>query len=230
MPPFYRGDIVTKNQKIWEKETKRLEKWLQQMQKKGYVFTGYYIIPEKPKRITNKQLQNIKSITPKILKSYLAWYDESKQQWVYGNKAVKAQRDYSKKIKLRESARKEINKLKDTAPQEADIVIQNFVNLLDSFEPDVRWSNWLIEIKLKQISQIKWELQQAIKTQGKSAVAKKIQDNAKEIYEIAEKIMYDSKEESVQHNLLRLHELINNDITIQDRIKDSETMEYYNEG
>lgn len=59
---------LTANQAEWEKQQKRLQRLLTKLEQEGMTFT-HSPIPETPHRITQKKLEDIKSITKKTLKS-----------------------------------------------------------------------------------------------------------------------------------------------------------------
>lgn len=56
----------TENQKAYQKERRRLQQAVRRAEKQGYIFPED-IIPEMPKRVTKKQLENIQKIKPKEL-------------------------------------------------------------------------------------------------------------------------------------------------------------------
>lgn len=56
----------TENQKAYQKNRKRLLQAVRRAEKQGYIFTED-IIPEMPKRVTKKRLENIQKIKPKHL-------------------------------------------------------------------------------------------------------------------------------------------------------------------
>lgn len=56
----------TENQKAYQKERRRLLQAVRRAEKQGYIFPED-IIPEMPKRVTKKQLENIQKIKPKQL-------------------------------------------------------------------------------------------------------------------------------------------------------------------
>lgn len=56
----------TENQKAYQKERRRLLQAVRRAKKQGYIFPED-IIPEMPKRVTKKQLENIQKIKPKDL-------------------------------------------------------------------------------------------------------------------------------------------------------------------
>lgn len=56
----------TENQKTYQKERSRLLQAVRRAEKQGYIFPED-IIPEMPKRVTKKQLENIQKIKPKQL-------------------------------------------------------------------------------------------------------------------------------------------------------------------
>ena len=56
----------TENQKAYQKERRRLLQAVRRAEKQGYIFPED-IVPELPKRVTKKQLENIQKIKPKQL-------------------------------------------------------------------------------------------------------------------------------------------------------------------
>lgn len=56
----------TENQKAFQKERRRLLQAIRRAEKQGYIFPED-IVPELPKRVTNKQLEKIQKIKPKQL-------------------------------------------------------------------------------------------------------------------------------------------------------------------
>ena len=56
----------TENQKAYQKERRRLLQAVHRAEKQGYIFPED-IVPEMPKRVTKKQLENIQKIKPKEL-------------------------------------------------------------------------------------------------------------------------------------------------------------------
>lgn len=67
---------LTVNQQAWNKEINRIKRFIRRAEKRGYIFN--FEIPERPSRVTKKQLNLIKAITPNVLYSkadYIADYD-----------------------------------------------------------------------------------------------------------------------------------------------------------
>lgn len=58
--------ITTLYNELWDKELKRLKRFIKQAEKRGFSFPQY-IIPQKPEKVTKKSLQLIQNITPSFL-------------------------------------------------------------------------------------------------------------------------------------------------------------------
>jgi hypothetical protein len=67
---------LTTNQQAFKKEQQRLKRAQKRLEKKGYYFTEN-LIPDMPKRVTTKALEEIKSITTAHLKRHSVWVDPS---------------------------------------------------------------------------------------------------------------------------------------------------------
>lgn len=63
------------NTQAWDREIKRLSNVIAKAQKRGYKFSGD-LLPEKPKRVSKKRLEQIKSIKPRDLFKQATFHDE----------------------------------------------------------------------------------------------------------------------------------------------------------
>lgn len=57
---------LTKNQQLWEKEQKRVERFIKRKTKEGFKFDNIEL-PTRPKRVTEQAIQRMKDIKPKKL-------------------------------------------------------------------------------------------------------------------------------------------------------------------
>ena len=67
---------LTVNQQLWDKELRRIKRFMKRAEKRGYLFN--YDLPERPSRVTKKQLDLIRSIRPDTLYAsadYIADYE-----------------------------------------------------------------------------------------------------------------------------------------------------------
>lgn len=67
---------LSPNQQAFQKEVKRLKAAQRRLEKQGYYFTES-VIPQMPKRVTSKALQEIRSIKPIELRRKALWVDPS---------------------------------------------------------------------------------------------------------------------------------------------------------
>lgn len=68
--------VKTVNQRLWDKEIQRIKRFMKRAEKRGYLFN--YDLPERPTRVTKKQLDLIRSVRPDTLYAsadYIADYE-----------------------------------------------------------------------------------------------------------------------------------------------------------
>lgn len=87
---------LTKNQQLWEKETKRIKQFINRAEKRGYRFEKN-IIPDRPKRVTKKQLDILKNLNKNTLYKYAEFLDDDTGKIVSGEEGRQIERSRSSK-------------------------------------------------------------------------------------------------------------------------------------
>lgn len=88
---------LTKNQQLFKKEVNRIKRFITKAEKRGYFFDNY-VLPQMPKRVTAKTLQQLKSTKPKNLYEKAIYVDRQFGDVVTGVEARKQEnRERAKK-------------------------------------------------------------------------------------------------------------------------------------
>lgn len=88
---------LTKNQQLFKKEVNRIKRFISKTEKRGYFFDNY-VLPQMPKRVTAKTLQQLKSTRPKDLYEKAIYVDRQFGDVVTGIEARKQEnRERAKK-------------------------------------------------------------------------------------------------------------------------------------
>ena len=108
-------------------------------------------------------------------------------------------------------------------------MLNNFESLLDGWEPDVRWSDDLAEVKADDRTTLRSILNGNIRAFGRDEVAQRLEENAAEIAGIIERVLYssgskyhDSGRDGVQQDFKRLREILLDRPLTVDESKDIE--------
>lgn len=178
---------LTPNQKEWEKELNRIQRFISRATNRGFIFEEN-IIPEKPKRITKKRLQALKSLRGKKL------YESSQYITPFGARipgieGLKFEKKYKKSLKI-------------SAPHQSELVQDNMskllqkysgfaeiMDLINSWSPDSRWSPQFTSLKRQDKNVAKNIITGQLRFQGE-AIARRIEENATEIKELVFYIIY----------------------------------------
>ena len=222
---------ITPNQQEWEKELKRLNRFIKRAEKRGYIFDEN-IIPETPQRITKKKLSEIKQINADVLYDTAKYFDKETGQTLSGLEGRRIERRKSaqkaaqtKKFKSQNTAPE-----KPALPKESDIVLRNIEEMIANWQPSWHWSNYFIEVKKRDKTTLENLLQQTISEIGREEVAKRLQNAATNVIDTAERILYSSDEEQVNLDLVDIATIIKGrSLTPEESIDLTESSEYFEE-
>lgn len=134
---------LTKNQQLWEKETKRINEFIKRAEKRGYRFEKN-IIPNTPKRITKKQLDILKNLNKNTLYKYAEFLDDDTGKIVSGIEGRHIER--SRAAKKAWDTRKQISSTDIPTVDIVDIIGERLAQLEyvsglieQDLEPDYRY-------------------------------------------------------------------------------------------
>lgn len=116
---------LTPNQQAYRKQLRRIKNAYKSVEKQGFT-VPYNLIPETPKRITQKAIQELKSITPRYLRSKAIEYTNL----FTGEISQKPPKDFFKIA--REYYKQDITPIL-TSSQNDDLIIENFRDLIRGY-------------------------------------------------------------------------------------------------
>lgn len=183
---------LTPNQKAWEKEIARIERFMKKASRRGYVFNED-IIPARPARITKKRLSALKSMRGMKLYEQSTYYTPTGAviPGASGPAYEKALKSKIGKTKLKKY------------PTEAEIVRQNLKNLMarfnafgelmdliNSWSPKSEWSPEFTRLKTEDKDKAKNIIDGQIREKGADIIAQRVQEHADEIIDLVWYIIY----------------------------------------
>ena len=182
---------LTVNQQQWKKEVNRLKQFIKRAEKRGFTFDD--IIPATPKRITKKQLNLIKSLTPNVLYSRSQYTDPQTGQSMTGTEGRRLERS--------RAALKRFKPSTYNPPIEADSVLYQIEQMIADWKPFPNWSKYFTEVKREDKNRLKALLDGKIAEVGRKETARRLQENAEGINHMADEILYSSDEDAVNMDL-----------------------------
>ena len=173
---------LTKNQIAFKKQVTRIKNYIRRATKRGYEFSDN-VIPNMPKRVTKKSIEKIKNIKPKDLYSKASYLDKSTGEIVSGSIGRKIERNLStqkaKETRKNNNNKRHSNNNKNYITYET-VIMKNFYEYIKSFT-----SNKIRDSLYGMIKTLEYE-------QGKTEVAKALQNMPLQFHEILARCGYDS--------------------------------------
>ena len=173
---------LTKNQIAFKKQLTRIKNFIHRATKRGYEFSDD-IIPTMPKRVTKKSIEKIKNIKPKDLYSQASYLDKSTGEIVSGSTGRKIERNLSsqkaKETRKNNNNKRHSNNNKNYITYET-VIMRNFYEYIKSFT-----SNKIRDSLYGMIKSLEHE-------QGRTEVAKALQNMPLQFHEILARCGYDS--------------------------------------
>ena len=173
---------LTKNQIAFKKQITRIKNFIRRATKRGYEFSDN-VIPTMPKRVTKKSIEKIKNIKPKDLYSKASYLDKSTGEMVSGSTGRKIERNLStqkaKETRKNNNNKRHSNNNKNYITYET-VIMKNFYEYIKSFT-----SNKIRDSLYGMIKTLEVE-------QGRTEVAKALQNMPLQFHEILARCGYDS--------------------------------------
>ena len=173
---------LTKNQIAFKKQVTRIKNFIRRATKRGYEFSDN-VIPNMPKRVTKKSIEKIKNIKPKDLYSKASYLDKSTGEIVSGSTGRKIERNLlsqkAKETRKNNNNKRHSNNNKNYITYET-VIMKNFYEYIKSFS-----SNKIRDSLYGMIKSLEHE-------QGRTEVAKALQNMPLQFHEILARCGYDS--------------------------------------
>lgn len=196
--------MATINQQLWSKEVRRIKNFIRRASKRGFEFNAN-IIPEMPKRVTKKALQELRrQTTPNRL------YMQATYHLASGQTTGVRGRQIERQTAARKAARTRAEKGEIKLPPQGRLTLNNFLRTFTEAGFDTTWSAYMREMKTEDRNRAVNMVERAVAQFGEEVVAQRIQDNAMRISELAERIAWDSKPTEVNLDLNELATILFN--------------------
>lgn len=202
---------LTPNQAAWDKEFKRIQRFIKNASKRGFTFN---IEIEKPSRVTKKQLEKIKALKPKELYKYAEYIIPETGKIVTGTQG----RTYERSRAQLKSSKK--------LPRETKIALNSILQRINTWKPDSSMRGWMKQKKMLDRDELDNMLAMFISVKGEDEAASILQQNAESVNNAIFTILYDSDNETVAFAFTEFATILNGGAL---SISQSESMTNYTE-
>lgn len=160
---------LTPNQQIYQKELKLLKRRISALRRKGYIFSDE-IIPEQPKRVTKKQIENIRSYRGEKLKLQAeSVFDEIYQEMLSPKQAIEIEKNkkyerqrITKRANLFEQVKKIFKSTISQGKPMSDKELQLWKRLDDKEQWEIIRDRWKEEKTKEEVENDRDDLEDAV--------------------------------------------------------------------
>ena len=234
----------------WNKEVKRLKRFIKNAEKRGFIFSEK-VIPPTPKRVTKKAVERLQDIKPNALyskakyktkegKIVTALQGRTLERQAATNKGVITKQERHKKEQAEKKPQTSKNKTKQAKilqakeqanlPQAKDNILTNVRELLKSWTPSPNWADYYADIKRNDKNLLERMLEAQLKIEGEDVIASRLEVHATEVISLVNDILYGSGGKdgrNTQRDFARFTEILyGRAITNEESISLAEAQEY----
>lgn len=222
--PAKKRHKMTPNQAAFAKQQQRIRRFIKSAEKRGYSFPAN-AVPERPARVTKRDIARITAIKPETLYEKATFiYEGSTFTGTEGrmierslaaqkgalHKREKDPRYHTKPGTPPAEATDVADRLKETLERfnQGKSEYEQTMEEVDSWTPDGPWNAWFAEKRRQQVDQMKRMISAAIQNFGFSEAMRAIGRDATAFHNATQTIMFDSKQEAVQNAFNALAEIL----------------------
>ena len=222
--PAKKRQKMTPNQAAFAKQQQRIRRFIKSAEKRGYSFPAN-AVPERPSRVTKRDIARITAIKPETLYEQATFiYEGSTFTGTEGRMIERSLAAQKGALHKREKdylyhtqpgmppaeATDVADRLKETLERfnQGKSEYEQTMEEADSWTPDGPWNAWFAEKRRQQVDQMKRMIYAAIQNFGFSEAMRAIGRDATAFHNATQTIMFDSKQEAVQNAFNALAEIL----------------------
>lgn len=225
---------LSANQQEYLKQVKRIKQFISRAEKRGFIFNEN-VIPEQPKRVTKKRIQELKEITPNVLYSLSEYVDTSTGEIITGKEGRTRERKASAyKASVTRRRNKEAERRFWTGetdsqstnqqhkgvkyyPDGGEIIYHNiledFITRLSEETPEYtpygKKRQYHVYEESERGRKTLYTITMSVKNEiGESALGWRIQENSEEVQDLLICVFYGSSSELISTSVNRLARII----------------------
>lgn len=235
-----RRQKMTPNQAAFAKQQRRIRRFIKSAEKRGYSFQAN-VVPERPTRVTKRDIARITAIKPETLYEQATYvYEGSTFTGTEGRMIERSLAAQKGALHKREKDPR-YHTQPGMPPAEATDVADRVKEALDRFnrgkseyekvmeeingwEPSVYWNAWFSEIRTQQVNQMERMISAAVENNGFAQAMRAIGAQPEAFHYAANVIMYDSKQDAIANSFVALAEILKSTALTADDLADLEIL------
>ena len=238
--PAKKRQRMTPNQAAFTKQQQRIRRFIKSAEKRGYSFPAN-AVPERPARVTKRDIARITAIKPETLYEKATFiYEGSTFTGTEGRMIERSLAAQKGALHKREKDPR-YHTQPGMPPAEATDVADRVKEALDRFnrgkseyekvleeikgwEPSVYWNAWFSEIRTQQVNQMERMISAAVENNGFAQAMRAIGAQPEAFHYAANVIMYDSKQDAIANSFVALAEILKSTALTADDLADLEIL------
>lgn len=212
---------LTANQKAWQKEVNRLNRYINQGINQGFKFNlkQYDFNTDMPARVTKKMLKRLGAIKPRHLYSESTYINPDTLKEVSGAEAKKRIDKQKREARKRAKQTKDYKFNNESDFKYSTIALQRVRELIRSWRPQTNWSTYWEQQKQDDLDLLERMLDRRISEVGEVAVSQALEKELSRVEMIVDQIMYASNREAVSSAFNEIAEiLMGRSLTLEESI------------
>ena len=194
---------MTVNQKAWNKEIKRIRRFINRASKRGYVFDVQSIIPERPTRITKSMIDRLKyRTTPEML------YRKSVFVYPTGEAIAGTERRTQERRFAAERGRRTRLERERGAETTGRVRLRNIFDTIASLRIQYNFDAPIADLKNGHYDALTNLLNNAIFLEGEEQVINRLTEDWFNISSLLDIVYHKSQDETVQMALSEIAEIL----------------------
>lgn len=238
--PAKKRQKMTPNQAAFAKQQQRIRRFIKSAEKRGYSFPAN-VVPERPARVTKRDIARITAIKPETLyEKAIFIYEGSTFTGTEGRMIERSLAAQKGALHKREKDPR-YHTQPGMPPAEATDVANRVKEALDrlnrgkseyekvmeeikGWEPSVYWNAWFSEIRTQQVNQMERMISTAVENNGFVQTMRAIGAQPEAFHYAANVIMYDSKQDAIANSFVALAEILKSTALTADDLADLEIL------
>ena len=216
----------------WQKELRRITRFIKSATKRGFIFPDINI--QQPKKITKASVNKLKKITPKSLYKKANYITQDTGEIISGTagRTLERKRAAAKGIQTKKSQYgsrgKKGQSSATSAPHDYDIIISNLHDFVDSLEPEPRGNSPLIKAWMeghkRVIHDLLYEQEEIEGTANFGYKLEKMANQGQNIQDAIYNVIFSSTQEQYTINLAEFIHILRGHALSAEELKDIENL------
>lgn len=190
-------------------ERRRIQNFIRRAEKRGYIVPKD-LLPKIPKRVTKASIRRLQKLDAKSIYDKSTYVSRETGEVVSGRKGRAIERTKAAK-KGAETRKRKAAAIKAAIPREADIILENLREQLETFMPSISATRYQQEQQVNHRDLLMGALDDAIDELGEDVVAQNIKKHSSELSDLIETALYTAYDNVMKTSLVEFYNILHDD-------------------